>query len=95
MVLPSDRDRKALVALNPFLEHPGKVESPATLIQKNRHLVRKHYGAPAYARRLQAVYSSVMARKVRQKIDKTKLLTAFLQPEQFSLLKWGPSDANS
>jgi hypothetical protein len=44
---------------------------------------------------LQAVYSGVMAGKVRQRIDKTKLLTAFLQPEQFSLLKWGPSDASS
>ena len=36
-----------------------------------------------------AAYHKVLKDRVSHRIDKTKLLTQFLEPQNFSLLKWG------
>ncbi|HMA67002.1 MAG TPA: hypothetical protein VKO20_04215, partial [Desulfosalsimonadaceae bacterium] len=60
-------------------------------IRENREAVLEAYSEAAYRKKLEAVYSRVMQKRVVQQIDKKRLLRSFLQPENFSLLKW--SDA--
>ncbi len=84
--------RRRLVELNPFLDRCGQVENPAALIADNRRVVLSRYALSVYRERLLEIYRGVASRSVRHTVKKTVLLSFFLQPETFSLLKWCPYD---
>jgi len=86
------RRRHGLLDLNPFLEHPGRIEARDELIRGNKLAVMEKYPVAQYGERLLGVYRSVRSRAVRHRIDKHLLLKAFFDPERFSLLKWGAYD---
>jgi glycosyltransferase involved in cell wall biosynthesis len=81
-----------LIGLNPFLSRPGPPEISGDLIEHNGASVVQHYSAENYAIRLMHIYTHVANTKIRQSIDKDTLLSAFLSPHNFSLLKWGAPD---
>jgi hypothetical protein len=81
--------RRELIALNPFLGKPGYVKNPIELIRKNQHVVLDTYSESAYTENLLTVYRKIITTPVRQQIDRQLLLRWFLQPDRFSLLKWG------
>jgi hypothetical protein len=85
--------RENLVRLNPFLRRPGLVEDAADRIEHNRRVVLDRYALGIYRRRLLDIYHRVVASTVRHSVDKTVVLSAFLAPERFSLLKWCPYDS--
>ena len=82
------KDTGLLTRMNPFLKAPIGVTARQQLIETNRRAILKNYGQNAYRRQLIATYRKVATTSVRQKIDKTVLVEAFLNLEQFSLLKW-------
>jgi len=84
--------RHALIEINPFLDHPGRIEDKDACIANNREIVLSRYSLPIYRKRLLDAYRQASVRKVRHEVDKTALLAFFLQPETFSLLKWCPYD---
>jgi hypothetical protein len=47
-----------------------------------------HYNPLKYRETLMDIYAKIIQNKVRQKIDKQKLLAQFITPDNFSLLKW-------
>jgi glycosyltransferase involved in cell wall biosynthesis len=81
-----------LIGLNPFLSKPGPPKISGNLIEQNSASVVQNYSAENYATRLLHLYTHVVHTKVRQSINKNALLSAFLSPHNFSLLKWGASD---
>jgi hypothetical protein len=81
---PAERLRK----MNPFLSFPGQVPQRAELIKMNKQAVLNHYNKDSYRRRLLEIYNCVSRQRVRQRIDKTILLSEFLKLNEFSLLKW-------
>jgi glycosyltransferase involved in cell wall biosynthesis len=82
----SHRDR--LRSLNPFLLDPGNVPGKEALVQNNMNAVLFHYNKTNYRKNLVDIYSRVIKETVRHKIDKKLLVLKFLNPEDFSLLKW-------
>ena len=80
---------KDMRALNPFLSNIGSVHNKIDVIKANRNAVMRYYSMPRYRKKLLAIYRSVNAYSVRQRIDKDALLQQFLDLKQFSLLKWG------
>jgi hypothetical protein len=84
--------RRKLVETNPFLDHCGQVGDPAARIAGNRRIVLSRYALPVYRKRLLEAYRRIASRSVRHTVDKTVLLSFFLRPETFSLLKWCPYD---
>ena len=85
----SDHDREALIGLNPFLARPGEVSQTAALIEANAAAVARHYSREADRCRLLAAYDRACL-PVVQRIDRDRLLDAFLKMHPFSLLRWGP-----
>jgi len=85
---PAAGDR--LKALNAYLHHPGPPEAFETVIEHNRRAIRDLYQLPKYAQQLKEVYLATIKRPARHTIDKTVLASAFMNPREFSLLKWGP-----
>ena len=81
--------RDHLVEINPFLSRPGPPDNNSDLIDRNAALVVRHYSPENYAGRLTHLYTHVANNDVSQHIDKSTLLDAFLDPERFSMLKWG------
>lgn len=88
-VLEDTRAADRLEQLNPFLAQPGPPGSFADRIDHNFKLVTELYHPKTYERQLKKVYAAVAASPVRHGIDKSVLACAFLQPHEFSLLKWG------
>ncbi len=88
-VMTDSAAHQQLVVLNPFLSRPGPPEISADLIEQNGASVVQHYSAENYTIRLMHIYTHVANTKIRQSINKTTLLSAFLAPKNFSLLKWG------
>jgi glycosyltransferase involved in cell wall biosynthesis len=82
----SHRDR--LRSLNPFLLDPGNVPDKEALVQNNMNAVLLHYNKPNYRKNLLDIYSRVIKETVCHKIDKKLVVLRFLNPEEFSLLKW-------
>ncbi len=80
--------RREIAAANPFLQHPGRVQNAAALIEHNRNIVLDRYDPEGYRRRLTDVYRKAANLSVRHRVDKAAVLSAFLSPERFSLLKW-------
>lgn len=78
----------ALKRQHPFLESPGQQPNPEPLIDHNRAAVLQNYSLKNYRDNLLSVYSKIVKRRIPHRIDKQGLLTHFLEPEMFSLLKW-------
>jgi hypothetical protein len=81
--------KTAILELNPFLSHPGRVSDAANLIEKNRTTVKKQFSKSAYKENLLNVYETVCKQPVAHHIDKNVLLESFFNLNNFSLLKWG------
>lgn len=81
-----------LIALNPFLSRPGPPEISGDWLEQNSAAVVQHYSAENYTIRLLHTYTHVANTKIRQSINKNTLLSVFLSPQRFSLLKWGKPD---
>jgi len=77
-----------LRSFNPFLFDPGNVSNKEALVQNNRNAVLFHYNKTNYGKNLVDIYSRVIKDTVCHKIDKKRLVLKFLNPEDFSLLKW-------
>jgi len=91
IVLRLIRDKKAydeLMRLNPFLANPGSVADKTKLIGQNKAAIEANYNKTRYRQRLMESYQRVSATPIKQKIDKAVLISAFLNLEKFSLLKW-------
>ncbi|MGD8368214.1 MAG: hypothetical protein PVG78_11255 [Desulfobacterales bacterium] len=82
--------RKALVGQNPFLRGPGIVEDAAERIDHNRRIVLDQFNLAIYRRRLLDAYHKVTGSAVHHSVNKAAVLSHFLAPERFSLLKWCP-----
>ncbi len=80
---------ETLIRLNPFLSAPGHVANPELLIKHNRLAVKKNYNHILYRERLLEIYSRVANVSVNQRLDKSTILSHFLNLNEFSLLKWG------
>ncbi|MFO7839381.1 MAG: hypothetical protein R6X08_07775 [Desulfosalsimonadaceae bacterium] len=76
---------------NPALSRLTSVPDQRARISENRQAVLDAYSQASYRETLEAIYSRVVQKRVVQQIDKKRLLRSFLQPENFSLLKWGNS----
>jgi hypothetical protein len=79
---------ETLMQLNPFLKNPGDVPDKNGLIRHNREAVEKNYNQKQYGQILGETYDRVANTSVKQRIDKRVLISAFLDLERFSLLKW-------
>jgi len=82
--------RRELIRINPFLTEPGYVKNPDELIRKNRAAVLDTYNEAGYTENLLGVYQKIIEKPVTHRINRQLLLHCFLQPDRFSLLKWGP-----
>ena len=87
-LIASARNTAKLVQLNPFLAEPGLVADPGGLIAANRQAILHQFDPVIYREKLMNIYAKVSTTPIRQKIDKTVLVSSFLNLEQFSLLKW-------
>jgi hypothetical protein len=87
-LIPRGRNAARLIQLNPFLAEPGTVTNKSRLIAENRQAVLSSYSPDLYRRNLLNTYRKVSTTPINQKIDKTVLVSCFLNPENFSLLKW-------
>jgi hypothetical protein len=86
--LPRGKDWAGLIQINPFLAAPGTVGDKNDLIENNKQAVLKNYSPDLYRNKLLDVYRKVSTTPIKQKIDKTVLISSFLNLEKFSLLKW-------
>ena len=77
-----------MIQINPFLAEPGTVANKGRLIDDNRKAVLSSYGPESYRKKLLSTYHKVSTQAVNQKIDKTVLISNFLDLNNFSLLKW-------
>jgi hypothetical protein len=84
----SRKKTEILIQLNPFLADPTDVAAKADLIRDDRKAISRNFDPNGYGQMLQAVYTKVAHSPVRQSIDKRILISAFLDLEKFSLLKW-------
>ncbi len=87
-IMADQQNADRLLDINPFLEAPGEVGDAAALIDGNRQTILNRYNPDDYARNLMRVYLKVSANPVEQQIDKSSLVSAFLDLNNFSLLKW-------
>ena len=87
-MMSNQRDADRLLHINPFLAAPGNVPNPAELIEHNRQAILSNYNPADYRRNLLNVYRKVGTGPVGHRIDKPAVVSAFLDPNQFSLLKW-------
>ena len=77
-----------LKRLNPFLVQTDAPSETARLIETNRTAVIRNYSSAKARDNLMTIYARVMGQPVVHRIDKRGLLSQFLNPRQFSLLKW-------
>jgi len=82
------RNSAGLIRINPFLAAPGTVSGKNDLIENNKQAILRNYGPDLYRNKLLNVYRKVSTTPIKQKIDKTVLVSSFLNLEKFSLLKW-------
>ena len=88
-LLADQQNSARLIEINPFLAAPGSQSHDVALIEGNKQAILRHYNPADYRRNLMAVYRQVCSNPVEQSIDKSFLVSAFLNLETFSLLKWG------
>ena len=90
-VLSEKKDKQALIQLNPYLAHPGKISNQKTVIERNHQAITKVYNRQTYQKTLMKIYARVTTEPVRHHIDKRVLLNCFFDLKTFSLLKWRPN----
>ena len=88
-VISAKENASRLLLKNPHLALPNDLLDEKKLIRDNAQAVVKFYSKKIYTNRLLKIYSKVINNSVHHKIDKSILISHFLIPEQFSLLKWG------
>ena len=70
------------------LENVGIVPDKQGLIKNNMKAVFSNYSKDTYKEKLIKIYKKVSNNPVSHSIDKKILLSCFLDPRHFSLLKW-------
>jgi len=88
-LISSRLNAEKLIQINPFLSDPGMVSGKNELVKKNKRIIQQYYNPIIYRQILQKLYHKVISTPIKHRIDKTALAAAFLNLEQFSLLKWG------
>lgn len=88
-VQSSQGNAKKLIDLNPSLSHPGEIPDREAVIENNCRAVVNNYSKNLYRENLLKIYTRVVEDTIYQHLDKNILLSAFLNLEDFSLLKWG------
>jgi hypothetical protein len=87
-LMSSGSKKNRLIRINPYLSAPGAVADKDKLIADNKKAILARYRPELYRKRLLGIYGKVSTTPVRQQIDKSVLVSSFLNPENFSLLKW-------
>ncbi len=87
-ILSNKKYKAAILELNPFLSHPGRVADAEALVDKNRVAVKNRFSKSAYKENLIHIYETVCKQPVVHRIDKDVLLKSFFNLNNFSLLKW-------
>jgi len=87
-VVSSKYEKKELISLNPYLATVGFVPDKQRLINNNIKAVFSNYNIDTYKEKLIEIYKKVANISVSHSIDKKILLSSFLDPRYFSLLKW-------
>ena len=88
-LLLDDSAHESLRLLNSFLATPGQVADAELLIDQNRQAVKKNYNRERYRQQLLDIYHRVATVSVNHRLNKSTLLSHFLNLDDFSLLKWG------
>ena len=86
--MSSKNEKKELIRLNPYLASVGIVPDKKRLIKNNMKAVLSNYNKDIYKDKLLEIYNKVSNNHVSHSIDKKILLSCFLNPRHFSLLKW-------
>ena len=87
-IMSSKKQKNELIKLNPYLESVGIVPDKQRLIKNNMKAVFSNYSKDVYKEKLIEIYKKVSTNPVSHSIDKKILLSCFLDPRRFSLLKW-------
>ncbi len=87
-IMSSKNKIKELIRLNPYLASVGIVPDKQKLIKINMKAVFSNYSEDIYKEKLIEIYKKVSNNSVSHSIDKKILLSCFLDPLHFSLLKW-------
>ncbi len=87
-IILSKNGKKELIRLNPYLASVGIVPDKQSLIKNNIKAVFTNYSKDIYKEKLIEIYKKVSNNSVSHSIDKKVLLSCFLDPRHFSLLKW-------
>ena len=84
-----DPDRhQELLERNPSLATMLTAPPSRSAIAHNRARITTHYHPDRYREKLLEIYAAIVERPVKHTIDRKRLLSTFLRPERFSLLKW-------
>ena len=78
-----------LAEQNPSLIYASETDAKKPLIESNARIIANEFNLKNYSALLKKTYQHVINTTVRQEIKKSALLTGFLNPQAFSLLKWG------
>ena len=87
-ILSNKKFKNRVMRLNPFLLNFSRIQNPDAKIQHNRLIVETEFNQSGYRKRLLDTYQKVIQKKVIHNIDKQILAKKFLNPKNFSLLKW-------
>jgi hypothetical protein len=87
-IISSKNEKKELIRLNPYLASVGIVPDKKRLVKNNMKAVLSNYNKDIYKEKLLEIYKKVSNTPVSHSIDKKILLSCFLDPRHFSLLKW-------
>ena len=85
--------RDELIRRHPFLQAPGQCKDAPGLVDRNRRIVLERYNLEIYRERLLDIYRATIEKEVEHAPDKAVILSAFLSPDRFSLLKWSAYDS--
>ncbi len=91
-ILSDERYLEILIHINPFLKNPGSIDHKDEIIIKNREIVLQKYSLESYRKNLLDIYGHVIKNSIQHTINKDNLLSSFLNPLTFSLLKWEDYD---
>lgn len=90
LVLSQTHARHMLIDLNPWLRNYDISIQDSATIQHNTDKIARHYNNASYRHTLLNIYHTIKDTSVQHRIDKRAVVTEFLKPENYSLLKWSP-----
>ncbi len=88
-ILSDNKYGDILKTLNPYLENIDTGADDMDLIENNFNKVAANYNTELYKKNLLDIYTKVINIPVSHRINKKILLSQFMAPANFSLLKWG------